>query len=298
MPIPLPPVPATDFNLPVSARRTPGFLCMGHFCHDRYANRNILGGSASYASLLARQLGLETAVLTSCGPDFEFWKTFSHPDILVCNKPAEKTTVFENIYRNGQRIQYLHARAETLYAEDLPTEWAAIPVVLGCPIAGELDFGLLQAFPASLVGVTIQGWLRQWDKQGRVSPKAMDWSQLAAARVVVLSDADIEGFESAMPLLMDVAEVVVVTQGARGALVFSQGRKQHFPAFPVQEVDATGAGDVFATAFLICFAETNDVERAALFAHAAASFVVEGVGIGHLPSPDRIQERMTRAGFT
>ena len=270
------------------------FLCIGHTCHDQLGDRHILGGTASYASLVARRLGLEAGILTSTGDDFEFSGFFEKHGIQVCNKKAETTTVFENIYRDGIRTQFLHARAETLYADDVPAAWKTTPVVLCCPIANEVDFSVLEAFPQALVGATIQGWLRQWDTQGRVSPRAMDWSALAAADVVIMSDADIRGFEAAIPEIAAAVEVLVMTQGANGAQVFHQNRRYHFPAFPVTEVDATGAGDVFATAFLLQYAETRDIAVATGFAHAAASFVVEGVGIANLARPEEIQARFLR----
>ena len=50
-------------------------------------------------------------------------------------------------------------------------------------------------------------------------------------------------------------------------------------AFPSEEVDATGAGDTFATGFLVRYRETGDVGEAARFGAAAASLSVEGVGV-------------------
>ncbi|MCW5922029.1 MAG: hypothetical protein KIS77_06800 [Saprospiraceae bacterium] len=47
------------------------FLSIGHTCHDRLDARNILGGTASYSSLVAqKQLGLKTSILTSVGNAF------------------------------------------------------------------------------------------------------------------------------------------------------------------------------------------------------------------------------------
>lgn len=267
------------------------FLCIGHLCHDRYVGGNLLGGTASYVSLIARQLGRKPAILTSVGPNFEFFPVFEQNGIPVCNKPAAETTVFENIYHDGARTQYLHARAGILNAGDVPAEWRTAPVALCCPIADEVDFSLLQAFPNSLVGATIQGWLRQWDDCHRVFPKAMDWSRLAGADVVILSDADIAGFEAALPQIAETVKVVIMTKGAAGAVVFQNGQQYHFPVFPVKEADATGAGDVFAAAFLIRYSETRDIALSAAFAHCAASFVVEGVGVRNMPGPDLLLER-------
>lgn len=267
------------------------YLCIGHLCHDRHQGGNILGGTASYVSLVARQLGRQAAILTSTGPNFEFLPVFEQNGIPVYIKPATETTVFTNIYQNGIRTQYLHARADALYPDDVPPEWRTAPLVHCCPIADEVDFSLLQAFPEALIGATIQGWLRQWDAQHRVSPKAMDWARLAGVDVVILSDADIAGFEHALPEISDAVKVLVMTQGAGGAVVFRGGEKFHFPSFPVKEVDATGAGDVFAAAFLIRYAETRDIALATGFAHCAASFVVEGLGVENLPGLQQIKER-------
>lgn len=269
----------------------PEYLCIGHCCHDQLGDRVVLGGTASYSSLVATRLGLTTGILTSTGPEFAFAEVFEKNGIGLWNKPAAATTVFENIYHDEQRTQYLHRRAETLFAADLPEVCRSASIVLFCPIADELDFSIMQQFPHALKGATIQGWLRQWDAAGKVSPKAMDWSQLAAADVVILSDADIRGFEDALPAIAAAVEVLVMTRGAQGAQVFYQNREFHFPAFPVREVDATGAGDVFATAFLIKFAQTRDIAQAAGFAHCAASFVVEGVGIDNLVGIEKVEER-------
>jgi sugar/nucleoside kinase (ribokinase family) len=150
---------------------------------------------------------------------------------------------------------------------------------------------MLNAFPEALRGATIQGWLRKWDATGKIAPQGMDWDQLAAVDAVIMSDADIRGFETAIPRISALVEVLVVTQGAAGALVFQGNKTYHFPAWPVREVDATGAGDVFAAAFLVKYAETRDIARATGFAHAAASFVVEGIGNRRLATAQQIAER-------
>jgi sugar/nucleoside kinase (ribokinase family) len=268
------------------------YLCIGHMCHDKVGeNRYILGGTASYAGIAAKNLGLNVGVLTSVGADFQFFDVFKNQNIAVFNQKSEKTTVFENIYTEGGRVQYLHQRADILTKSILPNVWSNTPIVQICPIDDEVDFDLLTAFPNSLVGVTIQGWLRQWDKTGKISPKAMDWQQLAAADVVIMSDADIKGFEYAVDIMTDLGNIIVLTQGVNGATVFNKNNTHHFPSYPINEVDATGAGDVFAAAFLKQYAATKDIALSTAFAHAAASFVVEGIGIQNLEAMESINNR-------
>ncbi len=269
----------------------PQYLCIGHSCHDKTPNGYILGGTASYSSIAAKQLGLAAAVLTSVGKEFLFHDFFKEKNIDFQCITTKETTVFENIYHNQHRTQYLHSRAETLLPHHIPTSFLDIPIVQFCPIDDEVDFSLLQQFPNALKGATIQGWLREWDAQGKISPKAMDWSQLSPVNVVILSDADIAGFEYALPIIANHVNIVVMTQGKEGAIIFTDNTQYHFPSYPIQEVDATGAGDVFAAAFLIQYHKTQRLDLACAYAHVAASFVVEGVGLNNVQAIDSIQAR-------
>ena len=268
----------------------PDLLCIGFFCHDKHEDGFILGGTASYASLMASRLGKQTAVLTSVGTDFLFYDTFEKAGITITNKIATNTTIFHNIYQKGHRTQYIYSRANTLFAVDVPKLWQQTPIVKFCLIADEADVSLLTAFPNALIAATIQGWLRQWNETGKVSPKSMNWEVLKAVDIILLSDADIVGFEDVLPTIINLVKIVVMTKGKDGAMVFCNHQVYHFPAFPVDEVDPTGAGDVFAASFLVQYAESQDIALATSFAHAAASFVVEGVGV-QLPSLAAIEQR-------
>jgi len=269
----------------------PQFLCIGHFCHDLHEGEYLLGGTASYCSLLAQKLGLQTAVLTSYGADFQYAATFSEAGVWVENKAAKATTLFENSYQKNNRTQYLHQRAATLMPADLPPNWKNIPIVKFCLIAGEADFSLLDAFPNAFIIATIQGWLRHREADGKIVPKEMDWQQLAKTDAVLLSEEDLSGFEDRLPLITSIVDLLVMTHGKHGATVFQKGSPTHYPAFPTQEVDPTGAGDVFGAAFLVEYIRTKEVERAIVFAQCAASIVIEGIGI-HLPSRREIEERV------
>jgi sugar/nucleoside kinase (ribokinase family) len=57
-------------------------------------------------------------------------------------------------------------------------------------------------------------------------------------------------------------------------------------------MDPTGAGDVFATSFLIRYQETGDPSEAAVFACCAASCVVEGLAASTLGDRAEIARRI------
>lgn len=269
----------------------PEIVCLGHFCHDLHEESYILGGSAAYCSLLFQSFGKQTAVLTSVGADFKFLETFAEAGVLVVNKIAPKTTIFRNVYDvNKERTQYMDARAATLSLEDIPVAWKKAPLVKLCLIADELAPSALQAFPDAIIGATIQGWLRKWNEQGKIAPKEMDWALLKLIDVALFSENDIIGFEDKLPIITQNVKVAVMTQGEKGATVFFNNQSIQLPAFPVKEIDPTGAGDVFATTFFYYYAESKDVYKATAYAHAAASYVVEGIGI-KLPTKEVIEQR-------
>ncbi len=241
---------------------TPTLLIIGHLCRDRLPSGKIkLGGTAAYAAFLAKKMGAEVTILTSVGPDFDFWNLFEKQDIGIFNIPSEETTVFENIYQEeGERIQYLHARAATITAEHIPNEVATPDLVLFCPIADEVSFDLLGCFPDALKAATIQGWLRGWDEQGLVLPKSMRWKRLTPLDLLIFSDADIVGFEDKISAICKFVDLVIMTRGRNGVRVFQHDKAADFPTEPIEVKDATGAGDSFATAFLLEYFRTGDLD--------------------------------------
>lgn len=74
-------------------------------------------------------------------------------------------------------------------------------------------------------------------------------------------------------------EVAAITMGAEGAMAVVNGEVVSVPAFPVdQVVDATGAGDLFASGFLLGMARGQDVDMALRTGCLAASEVISHIG--------------------
>jgi len=268
------------------------YVCVGHCCHDKLDEKYILGGTCSYAAIVAKKLGQQSAVLTSVGKDFLFKKVFADLDIPFYNKHAEKTTVFQNKYYKGFRTQHMFSRAQEIVKSDIPNNLCQPDILHLCLIANELDFKIIKEFEAQLVGAAIQGALRTWDKDGLISYKEMDWKRLKNVDIVILSEEDIEGRKKILSKIAKYVDQVVLTKAEKGAHIFYRGGEYHFPSYNVKEVDATGAGDVFATAYLIKYNETKSIEEACIYAHCTASFIVEGIGLENLPSEDLIQKRI------
>jgi sugar/nucleoside kinase (ribokinase family) len=176
----------------------------------------------------------------------------------------------------------------------LPDAWRDPDVLLLGPVAGELGTGVASAFTAGVVGAIAQGWVRGVDRDGNVS--AREWTHpaadLAGVHALFLSEHDLPQAHARARELLAWVPIVTVTKGWEGALVYTREGVESVPALPREEVDATGAGDVFAAAFLLRYHERGEVAEAAAFAACAASCVVEGIGTTGLGDRDEVLHRI------
>lgn len=270
----------------------PRLLAVGHVTFDRRDGGDVLGGSVSYASLTARKLGWEAAVLTAAGPEFEAARDL--PGVEAFVHPSAATTRFLNLYdETGRRRQVVQARADDIELLPLAEAWRAPDTLLLSPVAGEIGGPLAPAFEASVVGAIAQGWLRAMDREGNVAAQAwLDPGRaLLGVHAVFLSEHDLPDGQDPHSLLAFVP-MVAVTRGWRGVSLLSREGEVDVPGFPRPEVDPTGAGDVFAAAFLVGYHERGDPYQAAVFACCAASCAVEGVGASALGDRTEVERRI------
>jgi sugar/nucleoside kinase (ribokinase family) len=172
-------------------------------------------------------------------------------------------------------------------------------VLLG-PVTGEVDEALADCFPNALIGVSAQGWLRDIGPDNRVRPVPPErWQAdrlLKPGRVLFVSDEDLPKahVEAVLNGWSARVEALAFTRAERGAEVCHRGVWRRIEAFPAAAVDPTGAGDVFAAAFLIRYSESGDPWEATRFAACAASFIVESEGLANTPDRAMVEERLRR----
>lgn len=83
--------------------------------------------------------------------------------------------------------------------------------------------------------------------------------------------------------------LVVLKCGAAGCLVATRERRLRIPPHRVAAVDATGAGDAFAGAFLARMLAGEDPFAAARYANAAAALATTGYGaVAPIPRPEQV----------
>lgn len=265
------------------------YLAIGHAAHDLTANGPRLGGTVAYSTLTARALGVKAGIVTAVGKETPLDALNGIPVVSI---ETPNSTIFENIYTRTGRVQYLRAQATRIDFNSVPKLWRKTGIIHLGPIANEMDAVLPDDFSPAFLGVTPQGWMRTWDAEGRVS--RAEWSNaesiLQKANAVVISREDVNGDNEIIEQMAHQTRILVVTEAAEGCVLHWNGDRRRFRALNVNEVDATGAGDIFAAAFFIRLLNTRDPWEAARFATLVASYSVTRVGLDGIPTAEEIEE--------
>ncbi|MCH8994478.1 MAG: ribokinase [Chloroflexi bacterium] len=270
---------------------TPDFVVIGHVVRDLIPQGWRVGGTATFAAIQAQRLGLRAGLVTRVGAELAIEDTL--PDIAVAGRPSSTTTSFENVYDGAKRRQRVPAQAGTIEEQDIPAAWREAPMVLLGPVCGEVRPGLEGAFPRSLIGVAAQGWLRELDRERTVRRRAWTGAPFwRGCRVLFVSAEDLGRRRDQLERWSEEVPIVALTSARRGARLHTNAGWQAIEAFPVGEVDPTGAGDVFAAAFLVRYHETEEIAESARFASAAAACSVEASGIERIADREEIEARM------
>ncbi|MGQ0603886.1 MAG: PfkB family carbohydrate kinase [Anaerolineales bacterium] len=264
------------------------YLTIGHVAKDVVSGGHRLGGSVAYAALTAQAMGYAPGIVTAHADDLD---ASAIAALNVHRTASSVTTTFENLYGPEGRTQYLRARAALLAPADVPTEWLLSPILHLAPLDGELDVAAFTTFSNRFIGLTAQGMLRGWASDGRVFKTGWPGaaSVLPHLSAAVLSIEDVNGDWVLVERWAKAANVLAVTEGQRGCMVFVKGSgARQFDTAPQIELDPTGAGDIFAAAFFIHLYETQDAWAAARVANHIASISVTRTGLAGIPTLEEV----------
>jgi 1D-myo-inositol 3-kinase len=277
-------------------------VVVGHLTLDQTPRGPRPGGAAYYATITAHRQGLRVGLLTSFGPDFP--RDALPPDVSVVTVPSARTTTFRigagridsRRLTEGRGVRELAilARATDLEPDALPEAWRDVALGVLCPVAGEVDPALATSFPETSLVALPQGWMRARGAGGVVSPQPWEDADLVLPHVqaVVVSLEDIEPFQKEALEWFQRVPVGAVTRGAEGAILFVNGDRYGVEPDVAVEKDETGAGDVFATAFLIAYNRDGNAWDAAAVAACCAAASVEGEGVAAIPHRAALEARL------
>jgi sugar/nucleoside kinase (ribokinase family) len=161
--------------------------------------------------------------------------------------PGEQTAAFSFTYDGDRRTMTIEGLGDTWLPTDLPDvrcRWVHV-----APLArNEWPAGTLAALARRhRVSYDGQGLVRR----AEVGPLQLDddYDPEILRHVWVLKLAEEEAEVVGDPAALGPREVLV-THGSRGATVYTGGRSEFIPAHGLP-VDPTGAGDAFATAYIV-----------------------------------------------
>ena len=249
------------------------------------------GGIANLA-VAASRLGLRTALAAVFGDDVYgdfLWRTLSEQEGVDLSRSQRlahwhsPVTVSLAVQRDRAMVTHSHPSpipARTLLAD--PPSAAAGVVHLGeepetwvgtARRRGMLLFGDVGWDPSQQWSADVLEQLRELHAFLPNSTEAMAYTRTDDPRAALLR-------------LADAVPVVVVTCGGQGSIAIdsTSGEEEWVPSLPVNEVDATGAGDVFAAAFVLATLRQWPLRYRLAFANLCAALSVQQVG-GSLAAP-------------
>lgn len=270
-----------DGATPASFADARPLLIAGPLTLDRFPNetpvRESPGGAVLFAARTAEVFGIRPLVLT---------------------KVNRAPLIFEHAQVDGERrLRLEHPPRAAIGAIDVPNGWPEPRTILLCPlIAGDLDVtSFLKRWPGTRVGLLAQGMQRRRLDDGSVrvvgSPSP---ALLGAARegvTIFLSREEIARWSpGAAARLASRAERLIITEETAGARVINRdGSESRIEPIAARPIDPTGAGDVFAAAFILGLRAGLSV--AGRLAAAAAACEVETLGPAPLPPLAQIAAR-------
>jgi len=268
----------------------PEFLALGHLSFDVHVdgegNRSepVPGGAVSYTALTASALGLSPVTLISAAAD-DYPRSLLGSLCASTILPSPATTVFEDNYDLGYREQRLLQTAQKLTPVESKDPHQRRPnLLMVCPLLEEVPLDCRQWFEPEFSCLIPQGWFRTVDETGLIGHREPDVSGIAGPWDVIVLSVDEAKTSRDHRLWREICDILVVTRGERGAVVYQGGRETAIPALQsANAIDTTGAGDIWATAFCVRYRETGDLHESGNFAAAAAAICVSRQGLKGVP---------------
>ena len=263
----------------------------------------IIGGSSTYFGLAAK-LFAPVSLVGVVGEDFpqEGWNLLSNTNIDVKNIQIQPGTTF----RWGGRYNNDYSHRETLFTNLGVFEKFQPSILENYKKADFLFLGNIQpdlqlnvASQMESVKTIVCDTMNLWID---LCPDKL-WDVIKKVDIFLLNDEEAIQLtgkknlsEAANQLLQSGPRVVVIKQGANGALLTYDDVSVQIPVFPIKSlIDPTGAGDSFAGGFIghLVNSGSNDLIEAVITGAAIASFTVSGFGVEGLleANIDSIQNR-------
>lgn len=256
----------------------------------------VLSGCSTNAALALAKLGRNVTLVGSVGPDYRdvFTADLVRYGIAARPLPSTETGGFSLVYYDdyGNRHLDLLGRADPIASVPDDLLASAEAVLIG-PILKEIGFDLIRDIRRRFTGLFFcdpQGLLRGAGETGRIYHEKPDGIEEILglfdivkpneleAKVLTGIDCRRDPFSAAKTIKSWGPGLVIVTLAELGSVIYDGDRFIEIPPYPVDLVDATGAGDTYMAGFTFAHLEGQSLRECGTFASCVSSLMIEQVG--------------------
>ena len=271
------------------------------------------GGDTSNAAIAAARQGAVAGYLSAVGEDFlgeallALWRREGVDTSLVKRDAAAPTGVYFITHdKAGHHFTYCRtgSAASRLGPVDVPEAALAEVKILHVSAISQAISASAEAAVAQAIDCARRHRVTvSYDTNLRLKLWPLERARACIHATLAKADIALPSLEDARLLTgLEEPDVIVdfylalgtplvaLKLGDAGSLVATRDRRRRLPGHPVAAVDATGAGDTFAGAFLARLSAGDDPLRAAAYANAAAALSTTGYG-AVAPIPGRAEVR-------
>lgn len=278
------------------------------------------GGDTSNFAVAAARLGASSGYITRIGGDefgqsfLALWAQEGVDASRVIVDPEGFTGVYFIARREGGGHDFTYYRAHSaatrLQPQDLDPDYLGQAQVFHASgISQAISESARATVDAAIDVVARRGGLVSYDANIRprlwplTTARAVAERTFSRANLVFLSTEDAGHLygdlspEAVVDLVMlRGPRLVVLKQGADGCFIGSEeGMRIAVPAWRVEVVDTSGAGDAFAAAFLVAWLRGLPLEQVGRIATAVGAVTAGGLGaVDPIPTRDRVDEFMAQ----
>ena len=248
------------------------------------------GGTAFYFSHAISNMHVRYLLVTALATDdLRAVSALRSKGIEVKVLPSAHTVFFENIYDHdpNHRTQKVLQKADPFTPEQLVAIEAKI-FHLGPLLADDIPAAVMRALAAKAkLSLDVQGFLRKVENKNVCAVDWVDKEQLLPCihflkaseeeMLVLTEQADV--YKGAKMLHQWGVQEVIITQGSRGSVIYSDNIVYNIPAYMQLKVEeATGCGDTYMAGYLYRRMNGATVQQAGEFAAAMATVKIETSG--------------------
>ncbi len=258
----------------------------------------IVGGAGTYASISASYMYNKVKLVGVVGEDFGEENLNLFKQRKINTEGVEVVKGGKSFFWSGKYHNDMNTR-DTLITElnvlaefdpKIPTSYQDCEYLLLANLTPQVQLRALERM-AHKPKLTVMDTMNFWIDTALDDLKEI----ISKVDVIAINDSEARQLTDEYSLVKAAEKIqkmgpdyVVIKKGEHGALLFGEGRVFSAPALPLAEVfDPTGAGDVFAGAFIGYLAHVqslsfNNMKNATIYGSALASFCVEKFGVERL----------------